>query len=69
MTYSSPSNRKKNKMNALNTTKLFGATLTTIGVVVTAAVIVPAAGILAVAGMIGAGLIAMAALETKRRAY
>ena len=56
-------------MNALNTTKLFEATLATLGVIGAAAVIVPAAGILTAIGVVAAGMGAMAALETRKSAY
>ncbi|MDQ8184980.1 hypothetical protein [Pelagicoccus sp. SDUM812002] len=56
-------------MNALNTTKLFGAALITVAVIATTAVFLPTAGILGIAGMIGAGLLTMAALENRKRAY
>ncbi|MBK1880426.1 hypothetical protein [Pelagicoccus mobilis] len=56
-------------MNALNTTKVFEATLATVAVIGAAAVIVPAAGIMTAIGVVAGGLVAMAALETKKRAY
>ncbi len=67
--YSVFSNRKETKMNALNTTKLFEATLAAAAIIGAAAVIIPAVGILTAVGVVGAGLAAMAVLETKKRAY
>ena len=56
-------------MNALNTTKVFEAALGTVGIIATAALIIPAMGILTAIGVVGAGLAAMAVLETKGRTY
>ena len=69
MAYIGFRNRKETKMNALNTTKIFEATLGTAGIIAAAALILPAMGILTAIGLVGAGLAAMAVLETKERAY
>ncbi|MDQ8183931.1 hypothetical protein, partial [Pelagicoccus sp. SDUM812005] len=67
--YSSPNKGKKNKMKTGITIKHIEATVAAAAIIAGAAVIIPAAGILAVVGLVAGGLVAMAALETKERAY
>lgn len=56
-------------MNTLNTTQFVEATIATVAVVVGAAVIIPAIGIMTAVVVVAAGLAAMGALETRKRAY
>ena len=56
-------------MNTVNKTQLIEATATTGAVIGLAAVVIPTLGIMAAVVVVGAGLVAMAALEAKQRAY
>lgn len=62
-------NKAVKKMNTLTTTKIIEATVAATAILAGAAVIIPAAGILAAVGLVAGGLVAMAALESKGRAY
>ena len=56
-------------MNTVNKTQLIEATAATAAVIGLAAVVIRNLGIMAAVVAVGAGLAAMAALETKERAY
>ena len=62
-------NNTPKEMKTFTTTKIIEATVAAVAILAGAAVIVPAAGVLAAVGLIAGGLAAMAALETKQRAY
>ncbi len=51
------------------TIKHIEATAATAAIIAGAAVIIPAAGVFAAVGLVAGGLVVMAALETKKRAY
>lgn len=56
-------------MNTQKKTQLIEGTIAALAVVGLAAVVIPTVGLMAGAAAVGAGLFAMAVLETKRRAY
>lgn len=56
-------------MNTANKTQLVEAIIATVAIVGLAAVVIPSVGVMAAVAVVGAGLLGMGALETKKRAY
>lgn len=56
-------------MNTLNKTQLVEAAAATVAVLGLAAVVIPNMGVMAAVVLVAGGLVAMATLETRKRAY